>query len=288
MRLLVLGDLHLGEDGFDAEPHPSWDRFDAALTVGDVAHSSVTVTDGKPQQEELVGIEEAQAFFRRLDDLDVLVLTVPGNHDYRRHADLIRETTRVRNLHRETYPLEGYCAFGLGSETFDAGPEVRYDPDAVTEPDDPDAWLERALKRAGRDEADATLAELRERIDAFDDQFATYTDRYETLRSLATGRESETNAGRIALTHVPPFDTSLDRVAESVPRIGGRHWGSIALKNVLNECDISFVACGHVHEREGVATVADTPCLNAGFRSAYDVTLEGDDVSIVNTDPLVE
>ncbi|WP_229380295.1 hypothetical protein [Haloterrigena salifodinae] len=88
------------------------------------------------------------------------------------------------------------------------------------------------------------------------------------------------------MTHLPPFDTPLDRAAESVPRIGGRHWGSITLKNGLTKCDISFVACGHIHEREGVATVADTPCLNAGFRSAYNVTLEGDDVSIADVEPL--
>ncbi|MDS0477184.1 metallophosphoesterase [Natrinema sp. 1APR25-10V2] len=286
MRLLVLGDLHLGQDGFTADPHPSWDRFDAVLTVGDVAHSRVTVTDGKPQQEELVGVVEAQAFFRQLDELGVPILTVPGNHDYRRHANLVRGTTRGRNLHRETAALEGYHVAGFGSEIFDAGPEVRYDPEAVAGLDDPDVWLKRTLARAGSNEADATLAELRNRIDGFESQFATYTERYETLRSLATGTEPGT--GRIVLTHVPPFDTSLDRVAESVPRIGGRHWGSIALKNVLADHDISFVACGHIHEREDVATVAGTPCLNAGFRSAYAVTLEEDDVSITDAEPPVE
>jgi len=217
MRLLVLGDLHLGEEGFDAEPHPSWDRFDAVLTVGDVAHSRVTMTDGKPQQEGLVGVEEAQAFFRRLDDLDIPVLTVPGNHDYCQHDELIYETTRVRNLHRETYALEGYHAFGFGSETFDAGPEVRYDPETMTDIDEPDAWLERTLDRAGRDETDVNLTDLRERIDEFDDQFTSYIDGYETLRSLATERESEVSTERIVLTHVPPFNTSIDRVAEAVP-----------------------------------------------------------------------
>ncbi len=288
MRLLVLGDLHLGEDGFDAEPHPSWDRFDAVLTVGDVAHSRVTMVDGKPQQEELVGVEEAQAFFRRLDDLGVPVLTVPGNHDYRRHDELIRETMRVRDLHRETHTLEGYHAVGLGSETFDAGPEVRYDPETMADIDDPDAWLERTLDRAARDETGGNLTGLRERIDEFDDQFATYIDRDETLRSLATEHESEASTGRIVLTHVPPFDTSIDRVAESVPQIGGRHWGSVALKNLLTAYEVSFVACGHIHECEGVATVAGTPCLNAGSRNAYDVRIEAGDISITEAEPLVE
>ncbi|WP_254532874.1 metallophosphoesterase family protein [Natrinema gelatinilyticum] len=286
MQLLVLGDLHLGEDGFVVDPHPSWDRFDAVLTVGDVAHSRVTLTDGKPQQEELVGVEEARVFFRRLDDLGVPVLTVPGNHDYRRHTDLIRGTTQVRNVHRETCALEGYHVVGLGSERFDDGPEVRYDPEAVAEADDPDAWLERTLDRAGCSEADAIPAELGDRIGEFESQFATYTDRYETLQSLVT--EAEASARRIVLTHVPPFDTSLDRITKSVPRIGGRHWGSIALKNVLIRHDISFVACGHIHEREGVETVAGTTCLNAGSRSAYAVTLEGEDVSITDVESPVE
>jgi Icc-related predicted phosphoesterase len=276
MRLLVLGDLHLGEDGFEARPHPSWERFDAVLTVGDVAHSSVAFVDGRPRRDELVGFEEARAFLRRLDDLGVPVRAVPGNHDHGRHADLVDGTTRIRSLHRTTSELEGYRAFGFGSETFDDGPTVRYDPEAVPE-DDPDAWLAETLERAVRD---GTAPEaLRERIDEFDRQFDAYADRYGTLRSLVPD-----SGTAIGVVHVPPFDTTLDRIADEVPRIGGRHWGSIALTNLLATRDVSFLACGHIHEGEGTATVAGTVCLNAGYRSAYEVTLEGDDVSVADAE----
>lgn len=285
MRLLVLGDLHLGEDGYAGRPHPSWERFDAVLTVGDVAHSRVSVANGTLQQEELVGLEGANAFFEHLDDLDVPVLTVPGNHDHERHEECIDGATGVRNLHRAMADLGSYHAFGFGSELLDDGPEVRYDPEDMSGIDDPDAWLARTLDRAAGDDTEATAA-LRDRIEDLDKQFATYTDQYETLTSLAT--DSEASAGTIVLTHVPPFNTTLDQVAESVPRIGGRHWGSIALANILTEYDISFVACGHIHEAEGVETVAGTPCLNAGYRSAYDVTLENGNVSITHAEPPIE
>ncbi|MFA9415055.1 metallophosphoesterase [Natrinema sp. HArc-T2] len=284
MKLLVLGDLHLGEDGYTARPHPSWERFDAVLTVGDVAHSRVSVANGTLQQEELVGLEEATAFFERLDDLGIPLLTVPGNHDYQRHDEIIDGATGAQNLHRATTDLGRYNVFGFGSELLDDGPEVRYDPENVTEIDDPDAWLARTLDRAAGDETEA--AALRDRLEGVDQQVATYTDGYETLTSLATAEAGA--LGTIALTHVPPFNTTLDRVADSVPRIGGRHWGSIALTNLLAEHDISFVACGHIHEAEGVEPVAGTPCLNAGYRSAYDVTLENGDVSITDAEPPVE
>ncbi|TMT85721.1 metallophosphoesterase [Haloterrigena sp. H1] len=285
MKLLVLGDLHLGEDGYAARPNPSWERFDAVLTVGDVAHSRVTVVDGTLRQEKLVGLEEATTFFEHLGELDVPVLTVPGNHDHERHEECIDGATGVRNLHRATVDLGAYHAFGFGSELLDDGPEVRYDPEQVAGIDDPDAWLARTLDRAAGDETEAAAA-LRGRLEEFDTQFATYTDQYETLTSLTT--DSEASAGTIVLTHVPPFNTTLDRVAESVSRIGGRHWGSIALTNLLTEHDISFVACGHIHEADGVDTVAGTPCLNAGYRSAYDVTLENGDVSITDAEPPIE
>ena len=285
MNLLVVGDLHLGENGYAARPHPSWERFDAVLTVGDVAHSRVTVTDGTLRQEELVGLEEATAFFEHLDDLGVPVLTVPGNHDHHRHEAFIDGTTGVRNLHRSTAELGAYHAVGFGSELLDDGPEVRYDRENVTEIDDPDAWIARTLDRAAGDET-AAIARLRDRLEGVDEGIATYTEHYETLASLVT--DSEDSAGPIVLTHVPPFNTTLDRVAESVPRIGGRHWGSIALTNLLTERDISFVACGHIHEAEGVDTVAGTTCLNAGYRSAYAVTLENGAVSISDAEPPVE
>jgi len=285
MKLLVLGDLHLGEDGYAGRPNPSWERFDAVLTVGDVAHSRVSVANGTLQQEELVGLAEATAFFEHIDDLGVPVLTVPGNHDQHRHEEFIDGATGVRNLHRAADALGAYHAFGFGSELLDDGPEVRYDPEEMTGIDDPDAWLARTLDRAAGDDTEAAAA-LRDRLEGFDQQFATYSDGYETLTSLATAGEN--SLGTIGITHVPPFNTTLDRVAESVPRIGGRHWGSIALTNLLTDHDISFVACGHIHEAEGVETVAGTPCLNAGYRSAYDVTLENGDVSITDAEPPVE
>ena len=285
MNVLVLGDLHLGEDGYAARPHPSWERFDAILIVGDLAHARVTVADGGLQREELVGLEEAKTFVSQLDDLGVPILSVPGNHDHHCHDAIISEATQTRGLHRGTSDFEGVHAFGVGSELLDDGPEVRYEPDAMTGIDDPDAWLARTLDRAVGGETDA-IAALRDRLEEFDRQFSTYTERYEVLTDLATA--SDPNADRIALTHVPPFDTTLDRIDDAVPRIGGRHWGSIALTNLLITHDVSFVACGHIHEGEGVDTVAGTPCLNAGYRSAYEVTIENGDVSITDAEPPLE
>ncbi|MFD1563849.1 metallophosphoesterase [Haloarchaeobius amylolyticus] len=285
MKLLVLGDLHLGEDGYTARPHPSWERFDAVLIVGDVAHSRVSVTDGELRREELVGLEEAKTFVEQLDDLEVPVLAVPGNHDHHCHDAIVSEATRARDLHRSTADLGPAHAFGVGSELLDDGPEVRYDPDDMTGINEPDAWLARTLERAAGGESDA-IATLRDRLENFDQQFSTYTERYDVLTDLATANHHD--AETIALTHVPPFDTTLDRIDDAVPRIGGRHWGSIALTNLLTEYDVSFVACGHIHEGEGVDTVAGTPCLNAGYRSAYAVTLADGDVSITDAEPPVE
>lgn len=280
MRVLVLGDLHLGQDGFRARPHPSWERHDAVLTVGDVAHSRVTVEEGGPRREEVVGVDAAREFYAELGELDVPAAAVPGNHDHDHHARLVADTG-VENLHRATTDIDGWRVFGVGSERFDEGPEVRYDSDAVPDSEDADAWLAAALERAADGDSEPR-ATLRERVSEFDRQFDTYSERVATLRSLVSGSD---RTGTVGAVHVPPFDTPLDRVEESVPRIGGRHWGSVALSNVLASHDVAFLACGHIHEGEGAATVAGTTCLNAGYRNAYSVTIEESGVELSRAEP---
>jgi Icc-related predicted phosphoesterase len=60
----------------------------------------------------------------------------------------------------------------------------------------------------------------------------------------------------IFLTHAPPYGT-LDEVR-------GGHAGSTAVRRVVGERKPFLSVCGHIHDKEGVGKVGDTPVLKVG------------------------
>jgi len=73
-----------------------------------------------------------------------------------------------------------------------------------------------------------------------------------------TIRARDVPACDVLLSHCPPRDTPLDRVA-------GRdlHVGSTAIRD-LALAHAGFLVCGHVHEAPGGALLGDCLCLNVG------------------------
>jgi Icc-related predicted phosphoesterase len=60
----------------------------------------------------------------------------------------------------------------------------------------------------------------------------------------------------ILLTHAPPYGI-MDEVR-------GGHAGSTAVKRIMEEKRPLLNACGHIHEREGVGKLGETPVLKVG------------------------
>ncbi len=73
--------------------------------------------------------------------------------------------------------------------------------------------------------------------------------------------------GDVILSHVPPKDTKADRVHM------GRHVGSRALREFIEERGPPLVVCGHIHEARSVDRIGDTVVVNPGplFRGHYAV-----------------
>lgn len=79
----------------------------------------------------------------------------------------------------------------------------------------------------------------------------------------------ETKGKKIVLTHVPPFDTELDRLWT------GRHVGSSFLRSIIEEYQPEMVISGHIHESGGVDKIGKTLLLNPGALSdGYSAWLE--------------
>ncbi len=62
----------------------------------------------------------------------------------------------------------------------------------------------------------------------------------------------------IVLTHVPPFDTKLDKLWT------GRHVGSTFLRSIVDDYQPDLVVSGHIHESGGIDKIGRTTLLNPG------------------------
>jgi hypothetical protein len=77
--------------------------------------------------------------------------------------------------------------------------------------------------------------------------------------SLEAGYGQVRGAGRHGvLTHVPPLGLSVDRV------FFGRHVGSWALREFVDQNAPSLVVCGHIHEARGIEQIGPTTIVNCG------------------------
>ncbi len=88
-------------------------------------------------------------------------------------------------------------------------------------------------------------------IKANSDYFMAYEPLDELLEKIPPERT-------ILLTHVPPFDTSADKLWTS------EHVGSVFLRNTIEEFQPAFVVCGHIHEGRSVSKVGRTVVINPG------------------------
>jgi Icc-related predicted phosphoesterase len=61
------------------------------------------------------------------------------------------------------------------------------------------------------------------------------------------------------LSHAPPRDGKLDRT------FFGKHVGSTALKQFIDERQPDVVICGHIHEGRGKLTMGRTAIVNCGY-----------------------
>jgi len=64
---------------------------------------------------------------------------------------------------------------------------------------------------------------------------------------------------QILISHVPPFDTAVDRLHS------GRHAGSKAIRTVIEQYQPDLCITGHMHEAKGHDRIGDTPIYNHGM-----------------------
>lgn len=81
---------------------------------------------------------------------------------------------------------------------------------------------------------------------------------------------------RVVLSHPPPRGRAIDRTSS------GRHVGSTALRDFVEETQPELLICGHIHEARGLEKFGGTTAVNCGPAAAgfYAVAEVGDRIEV--------
>jgi Icc-related predicted phosphoesterase len=66
-----------------------------------------------------------------------------------------------------------------------------------------------------------------------------------------------------------PHDTSLDKIDNEDSPVHGRHYGSVIVRELIEEFSPEYSVAGHMHEGKVRETLGDTECLNTGLNTVW-------------------
>jgi Icc-related predicted phosphoesterase len=78
-----------------------------------------------------------------------------------------------------------------------------------------------------------------------------------------------TDGNTVFLSHNVPQGTSLDLIDDEDNPVHGRHYGSVIVKELIEEFSPEYNIAGHMHEGEGKEIVENTECLNTGLNTVW-------------------
>lgn len=255
MKALIIGDCH-GE-----MPEIPENGFDLVLCVGDICGGTnemrdimFEAIDREEEWYELFGEEEAKKAVKssiqegkeilgKLNSLGVPVFTVPGNWDWtgensdwnflegKGYPEMLEEFENVHNLNFDSREEHGWKFIGYGPCS---GPEIPQYEDE-------------------KPESEEEMEGIRE----------DYREKKEKLKGLFNKEKT------VFLSHNVPQDTSLDLIDDEDNPVHGRHYGSVIVRELIEEFSPEYSIAGHMHEGEGMERIGNTDCLNTGLNTVW-------------------
>lgn len=274
MKILVVGDCH----GVKPDVGREAEEADIILATGDICGDPADVRDamfrsmeenedwwsilGRDRAEEKVlqSLEEGREVLEYLDSFGKPVFLVPGNWDWigeepweclseNRFQKLVDEFKNIHNIDREMMSDGSYSYIGYGPCS---APEIpQYEDD---------------------------MPESEEELEKMKNE---YVEMGETLEKLFKEAEKPV----IFLSHNVPNYTSLDRIENPDSPVDGRHYGSIIVKDLLEEFGPVLSVAGHIHEGYGTEKISGTVAVNAGLESHVMIELEEGEIEDLEFSP---
>lgn len=278
MNILLVGDCH-GEKQDIADEA---EEADVILVTGDVCGDSDEMRGamfasmdsekewydilGREKSRDLVekSIREGKEVMKQLNSFNKPVFVVPGNWDWdgreetweflseNRFQEMVDEFSNIHNINRERFQDSNFCYIGYGPCS---GPEIpQYEDD---KPEDEQDMLEIEQE---------------------------YNETKKELSNLLKDSEKPV----IFLSHNVPHNTSLDRIENPESPADGRHYGSVIVRELLEEFEPVLSAAGHMHEGYGSEKIGEVYAVNAGLHSHVIIEIEGGKVEKAEFVPSVK
>ena len=275
MKILVVGDCH----GVKQELENEAEQADVILAVGDICGDSEEMREAMFQAMDLEkewydilgrgnarkavenSLERGRKVLNQLSSFNKPVFIVPGNWDWdgreetwgflaeNRFQGLIDEFPNIQNINRERFQDSNFCYIGYGPCS---APEIPQYEDE-------------------KPEKEEEVQEIK----------AEYLRKKDKLQELFQEAEKPV----IFLSHNVPHETSLDRIQNPESPADGRHYGSLIVREMIEEFQPVFSAAGHMHEGYGREQVGETLALNAGLHSHVLMELENEEVKKIDFHP---
>jgi len=267
MKILVVGDCHGKVPNMDEEASEA----DFIIATGDICGDSDEMReamfksiDSEREWYDILGreksrkyiqtsLEEGENVLNYLNDFGKPVLLIPGNWDWiggndwevleeNRFQQLVDEFENIHNINRTSLELEELSFIGYGPCS---GPEVPQYEDE--KPDDP-----------------GELEEMREE----------YNENRKEISELFKASKRPV----VFLSHNVPHNTSLDMIDNPDSPADGRHYGSLVVRDMIEEYSPLLSIGGHIHEGAGNEKVEGITCINGGLHSQAEIKLNEDTV----------
>lgn len=265
MKILVVGDCH----GRKPEIEGLVEDVNIVLVTGDVCGDSDRMRNamfeamesekmwydvlGREQAKKSVekSLEQGREVLKYLNSFDKPVFLVPGNWDWtgdeaweflegNRFQKLVDEFNSIHNINGQLFQDSEFSYIGYGPCP---APELPQHEDE---------------KPASREEMIEIEKEYREKKEELKEKF-----------------EASDNPV-ILLSHNVPHNSSLDRIENPDSPEDGRHYGSIIVKELIEEQRPPLAVAGHMHEGYGKEKIGETLAVNAGLHSTVKIEIESE------------
>lgn len=270
MRILIVGDLH------GKKPKIHFKDFDYIIAPGDFCSDDPrkymfmalkkeleSLDSKKSEWYNIIGMKKAKRMIKKslrdgrkilkfLNSLEVPVYIVPGNWDWtedkdsnssflkkNNYANMIKNISNIKDVHNKKLKIGDFEVIGYG---ISSGPEY---PQNTAD-----------LKLYTKKELKKKKIEYKKEIKKVESLF------------------KKASKPIIFLSHNVPFNTSLDKITNRQSPRYGEHYGSLIAKKVIEKYQPLLCIGGHMHEHFGMCKIKNTTCINAGFGSDINTSIE--------------
>lgn len=276
MKVLVVGDCH----GEKPSLKDSWiEECDIILATGDFCGGGDEMRSlmfesidedwewydemGKDEARKKVqeSLNEGEKILEYLNGLGKPVFVVPGNWDWSGEIYGDWEYLKKNRFNQIVQKYENIININYGLNNQDGVSIIGYGP--CSGPEIPQY----------EDDKPETEEELEE-------QKQDYRETKEQISELFQEAEEPI----IFLSHNVPHDTPLDMIDNEDSPAHGRHYGSIVVREIIQDFQPLVNVAGHMHEGYGKHQLQDTFCLNAGLNATQLVKLSLEDKTVERID----